>query len=142
MDGERFHESIWWKKLTKRFLDVLERASAERLLVLVPQSSSLSSTVVTVADVGAFRLPGTRRISVLAGRSTLKLLVPPITTSLQGCYFSRSARCAPRTPQITTCFDRPQAGISSRLAVVRCILQALKSLLPTDFLDSWSRSCF
>jgi hypothetical protein len=55
MEGERFADALWYKRLHIRHPDLVHRAVSEELTVLVPQTTSLLSTAISKTDYGARR---------------------------------------------------------------------------------------
>ena len=51
MNGEVFSGSVFYRRLLLRYPAVVARAADEGLIVLVPQSVSLTTTAVSAADV-------------------------------------------------------------------------------------------
>lgn len=56
MEGEKFAEALWYKRLHIRHPDLVHRACAEELTVLVPQTTSLLSTTISRTDFGEYGL--------------------------------------------------------------------------------------
>lgn len=63
MEGEKFAEALWYKRLHIRHPDLVHRACAEELTVLVPQTTSLLSTTISRIDFGEWELGRLARLS-------------------------------------------------------------------------------
>lgn len=92
MDLERFSSAVFFKVLTHRYWDVWHKAAKESLLVLIPQSASLSGHKLTRKDIGAVALPLSRFHSAF-----FVLTPPPLFAHLLPASVTHREPCAEPT---------------------------------------------